>query len=160
MPFIIGALLIIADQIIKLAAVKYIKPAGSVEIIKDFFYLDYVENRGAAFGTFSGKGVFLLIITVIFMAVSVTAYIRINKTNMFGKIISLSLLVMISGAMGNFLDRIFRGYVVDMLHFIFWGHSFAVFNFADMLIVCSAFVLAVCTMFYESDVKKNDNIRR
>lgn len=147
-------LLICFDQIIKIICFNYLKPIESLEIIKNFFYLTYVENKGAAFGILQGARYIFIILTIIVLIFCFYYFNKIpkNKFEIFNKI---SLILIISGAIGNLIDRIFRGYVVDMFHFIFWGNSFAVFNVADIFVVCGTILLSLIILF--SDYKKTNN---
>ncbi|WP_250278484.1 signal peptidase II [[Clostridium] colinum] len=146
LPIIYTTILIIIDQLVKLTCLEKLKPIGSVKIIQDFFYLTYVENRGAAFGMLKGgRWVFIIIAlcAVIFCSIY---YYKLPK-NKFNSITKISFLLIISGAIGNMIDRIFRGYVIDMFHFIFWGKDFAVFNVADILVCVGTFLLAIVVIF-------------
>lgn len=133
------AIFILIDQIIKFLSLTFLKPVHSFQIIKNFFYLTYVENRGAAFGIFSGAR-YLFIIFTIFITIFLFKFLLFNSHTLFTKI---SLIFIISGAIGNLIDRIFRGFVVDMFDFIFFGYNFAVFNFADILVVFGTFLLSI-----------------
>lgn len=93
-------------------------PINSVEIIKNFFSLTYVENRGAAFGTMMGGRWFFVALTVIVVVAGGIYYSKIYNKNE-SKIASLALVLVAGGAIGNCIDRLFRGYVVDMLSFNF-----------------------------------------
>jgi signal peptidase II len=108
--------------------------------------LTYVENRGAAFGTMMGGRWFFVALTVIVVVAGGIYYSKIyNKDK--SKIASLALVLVAGGAIGNCIDRLFRGYVVDMLSFNFFGYSFPVFNFADICVVIGAVLLVVSLCF-------------
>lgn len=141
LPIIICGVLVFIDQLTKAAVIEKIKPLGSMEVIRSFFYLTYVENRGAAFGFFSGARLFFLVLTVVILTIGGIYYTQL-KGDRYEYFKKTALIMIASGAIGNFIDRLIRGYVVDMLHFIFWGHEFAIFNFADILVVCGTALLA------------------
>ena len=132
------AVLTAADQIIKYFVLLYLKPVGSVSVINGFLEWNYVENTGAAFGSFSGNTTLLSVITAVIILAGIAAII-------FKKIKSKYLLVTatiaIAGGLGNLIDRIFRGYVVDFIKVLFI--DFPVFNFADILVTCGSFMLII-----------------
>ncbi len=124
---IISIILIFIDQIIKYLVHNYI--ISDIVIINNFFSITNLSNYGAAFGILSNNIYFLIFISLILIYFIIS---EIKKNNNKGYIISL--LMILSGALGNLIDRIFRGYVVDYLSFELFSISFPVFNFADMLI--------------------------
>ena len=152
---LITLFLIICDQVSKLAVLKYLKPIGSTVVIKDIFSLTYVENRGAAFGILQNSRWIFICATIIILAVLIVYKI---KSKPQGKIINTSLCLLISGAIGNLIDRIFRGFVVDMLEVTFI--EYPVFNVADCFVVIGAVLLGIYIMFIykepEKEMKKND----
>ena len=124
---IFSIILIIIDQIIKYLVHNYI--ISDIVIINNFFSITNLSNYGAAFGILSNNIYFLIFISLILIYFIIS---EIKKNNNKGYIISL--LMILSGALGNLIDRIFRGYVVDYISFELFSISFPVFNFADMLI--------------------------
>ena len=146
LPILIILAIIIVYQITKYMTVSMLMPINSVEIIKNFFSLTYVENRGAAFGTMMGGRWFFVALTVIVVVAGGIYYSKIYNKNE-SKIASLALVLVAGGAIGNCIDRLFRGYVVDMLSFNFFGYSFPVFNFADICVVIGAVLLVVSLCF-------------
>ena len=124
---IFSIILIIIDQIIKYLVQNYI--INDIVIINNFFSITNLSNYGAAFGILSNNIYFLIFISLILIYFIIS---EIKKNNNKGYIISL--LMILSGALGNLIDRIFRGYVVDYISFELFSISFPVFNFADMLI--------------------------
>lgn len=147
------AILIIIDQITKFLAIKNLKPLGSISIIDKVFSLTFVENRGAAFGIFQGKTVILSIITIIIVAGIIYFYLKLPNSKIYN-LIKFSLVLIISGAIGNLIDRLIRGYVVDFFHATFI--NFPVFNIADIYVVVGAFLMAIIVIFFVKDdeVKK------
>ena len=152
---LITLLLIICDQVSKIAVLKYLKPIGTSVVIKNIFSLTYVENRGAAFGILQNSRWVFICATIIILAVLIIYKI---KSRPQGKIINTSLCLLISGAIGNLIDRIFRGFVVDMLEVTFI--EYPVFNVADCFVVVGAILLGIYIMFIykepEKEMKKND----
>lgn len=138
---IVCILLIAADQLTKLAAVGMLKKVGCVKIINGFFSLTYLENGGAAFGMLEGARWLFLMITIAITVLAVVYYIKMekNKNNLW---LRCAIVMIVAGAMGNAIDRLFRGYVVDFFDFIIFGYNFPVFNVADILVVLGTALLA------------------
>jgi len=143
-------LLIAVDQIIKLLVIEYLEPIGSFPLIDGFIQLNYAENTGAAFGSFSGYTNFLSIFT--FVAIVIGLYILLSgKIKMSVDYVCIALII--AGGAGNLIDRVFRGFVVDYIEPLFI--NFAIFNFADILVTCSAIVLIIWMIYgIYKDVKK------
>jgi len=148
-PIISCIILIGTDQYIKYLTIENFYNTGSLEVIQNFFYLTYTGNPGAAWGVFSGARIFFLVATIIVVLGIIIYYVKMPRTKST-KPIRLSLVLITSGALGNFIDRLLRegGKVVDMFHITFWGYyDFPVFNFADILIVSGAIILGSMILF-------------
>ena len=146
------AALTVADQIIKYFVLLYLKPVGSVGAINGFLEWNYVENTGAAFGSFSGNTALLSIITAVIIIAGIAAII-LKKIN--NKFLLVTATVIIAGGLGNLIDRIFRGYVVDFIKVMFI--DFPVFNFADILVTCGSFMLIIYLII---DIYKDSRKKR
>lgn len=146
------AALTAADQIIKHFVLLYLKPVGSVGVINGFLEWNYVENTGAAFGSFAGNTALLSIITAVIIIAGIAAII-LKKIN--NKFLLVTATVIIAGGLGNLIDRIFRGYVVDFIKVLFI--DFPVFNFADILVTCGSFMLIIYLIIdiYKDSRKKS-----
>lgn len=142
--FIGCVLLILLDQVTKLLALQNLKGQNPVTLIPDVFQLLYVENRGAAFGILQNRQWVFLIITVIVLAALVWALPKIPQERHFLPL-TLCLCFIGAGAVGNMIDRIFRGYVVDFFYFKLI--DFPVFNVADIYVTTAAVILIVLTVF-------------
>lgn len=140
---LICAALIGIDQLIKWLSVTRLSQIDTYPIITDVFHLTYVENRGAAFGIFQNKIIFLVILTVV--EIAIIMYFFIKKSNKKQILFRLSLICILAGAVGNFIDRLLRGFVVDM--FDFRLINFYVFNFADACICIGAALLFYYIIF-------------
>ena len=151
-PLIAAVLLVAVDQITKYIALTQLKPIGSVTFIDGFMDFTFVENRGAAFGIFSGKTWLLLVISIIICAVLVWAMTKMPKTKEYRKL-RVTFVLILSGAVGNIIDRALRGYVVDFFEFTFI--KWPVFNMADIYVVVGTIVMAVIIMFFMNDEKEN-----
>lgn len=126
-------LMIAADQLIKYWAVTVLQPMGSLPLLEGIFHLTYVENTGAAFSMLEGRRWFFIVVTLAAFLVFGWLY----KSGMFrGRLGSLCIACIAGGAIGNFIDRLRLGYVVDLFDFCLI--HFPVFNFADICITAGA----------------------
>ena len=118
-----------------------------------------MQNRGAAWGSFSGKIVFLLAITFVILIAAIYIYYRLAAdTEHKYTPLRISLIFLISGAIGNMIDRVFRGYVVDMFNFCLI--NFPVFNVADIFVTCSFVVIIILVLFVYKDDDLTAIVRR
>ncbi|AEF17492.1 MULTISPECIES: signal peptidase II [Thermoanaerobacterium] len=140
MEIIIVFISILIDQISKYFVVRYLKPIGTFPIIDNVFNFTYVENKGAAFGILQNKTVFFIIITVIVGTILVYSIINIPSSTFY----KFTLSMILGGAIGNLIDRVRLGYVVDFIDFRFFP---AVFNLADSMIVVGAILLCYTLIF-------------
>ncbi len=138
--------LIILDQVVKYWAIISLKPIGSVDIIDGVFALTYVENKGAAYGSFAQFTPFLALLSLVLSGVIIYCIVKYEKyfKAPFAKI---GLYFTLAGALGNFIDRAFRTFVVDMFQFTFI--DFPVFNVADICVVTGAIIIVIDVMFFE-----------
>lgn len=141
---IIIAVIILFDQFLKFQIIEKIMPYSSIEVLKDFFYITYVENYGIAFGLFKNKNLFFIIITSIIILILFYFIYQFYNKNI---LLTGCLAFIIGGAIGNLIDRIKLGYVIDYLQFTFFP---PVFNFADAAIVCGAVFLSILLFFDKS----------
>lgn len=154
------AILIGADQLIKVwiqenmafggATVPFIHLFG-----RDIISLTYHENTGAAFSILSGKLPFLIIITGIFVLFGF--YLIISKRVRHPLTVA-GVSLMIAGGVGNLIDRIFRGYVIDYLEVRIF--NFAIFNFADCCVVVGAITLMVAVLFFDKAFLSEKTVNR
>ena len=148
---IFAAILIAVDQIIKKLAAQTLIPGETLPVIKfgdtEIFNLTYCENRGAAFSIFNGKQTFLIILTVLVM---ILLTVFLIKTKNKSKFLYICYTLVLAGGIGNLIDRITQGYVVDYIEFRLF--RFAIINFADICVVIGGILLFLCVLF---DEKKN-----
>lgn len=145
-----SVILIVLDQIFKIMAYNYLSPIYSSPIIQNIFYFTYVENRGAAFGIFQGNKFFLIFVTSISIIIVI---FYIFYKNIKDKFLLFSLNTIIAGGIGNLIDRVFRGYVIDYIDVKII--NFAIFNFADICVVLGTIFLISYILL--SDYKNNKN---
>ena len=127
--FVIAAAVVGLDQITKYLVLKHLTKVATLPLIKDALHLTYVENRGAAFGMLSNnRWVFMIISSVVIVVM--TAYIVINRRG--GVLGNVAVAFVLGGGIGNMIDRIWRGFVVDFIDFRLI--NFYVFNAADSFV--------------------------
>ncbi|URZ16074.1 signal peptidase II [Clostridium felsineum] len=145
---------ILLDRLSKVWTLTQLKKVQQIPIIKNFFDLTYVENRGAAWGTFSGKTTILSLVTFIVLIAIVVYIIKYRPKS---KLVRISLSLIISGAVGNLYDRVVYKYVVDFISFHYKDvYYYPVFNVADICVVLGTIILAIFIIL--KDDKKNEKI--
>ena len=122
--------IIAVDQISKFLIFNQTK--DHVEVIKDFFYITKVKNEGAAWGMFSGKMWLFYIVSVVALYFLYQIY---KKSLLKDYYFKFATILMIAGTIGNFIDRLFFGYVRDFLNFYIFSYDYPVFNVADISLV-------------------------
>lgn len=144
------------DQLTKWLAVKFLLPVGTVPIIRDALHLTYAENRGAAFGMLANhRWIFLVTSTITIIGVGLYLYFGHASANM---LTGVSLAMIVSGGIGNMIDRIALGYVVDFIDFRLI--NFAIFNGADSFVCVGAALLCVSLsieIYREAQAEKAKN---
>ncbi|MDO5027060.1 MAG: signal peptidase II [Tissierellia bacterium] len=150
MYIIIPIILLILDQATKFYAISHFKGQEMLEIIPNWLYFTYVENRGAAFGLLNDKPWFFTIVASVFV-ITMTVILLKNRNNI-NSFYSFSIAIIIVGALGNLIDRLLHGYVVDFIYSPLNGfYSFPVFNLADAYLTVMAIVLGVYIFFIDGD---------
>lgn len=149
---VIIVLLVILDQFTKYLAVRYLKGKPPVVVLKGVLELQYLENTGSAFSMFRGQRLLILLVGAIVLATAVFFLYKLPADKKFC-ITHILISIMIAGAVGNMIDRIRFGYVVDFVSLILI--HFPIFNAADCYVVVSTVILFVLFMFVykESDLK-------
>lgn len=158
LAILIVFILISVDQFVKYLIDTSFSVGESHPLIDKVFQLTYVQNRGAAWGSFSGKIIFLLIITTAILVGAIYVYVRLaQKTDTKYTPLRICLVFLIAGAIGNMIDRIARGFVVDMFDFCLI--NFPVFNVADIYVTCSFIVIVILILFKYKDDELSDIVR-
>ena len=148
-------LFILLDQVVKSLVVNLYDVGEASVVINNFFKIYYIRNYGAAFGIFSSNILLLIGITCVMIY-----YIIIEIKNNIGNRLSIfSLILILSGAIGNLIDRVFRGYVVDFLSFTLLRKEMPIFNVADMFITIGVFLL-IYSILRDGSYDGNSNKRR
>lgn len=149
---ILAVLIAVIDQVIKYLVVEYLEPVGKLEAIPNLLDLVYVENSGVAFGMFSDMRWIFVAVTGVVIIAFIFMLLKIGKES---KLFSISAALIIGGGIGNLIDRVFLGYVVDYLQLSFFS---PVCNFADYCITAGTVLLVVYLLFY-SDLSKENKIK-
>lgn len=143
--FIVSIFLIILDFISKLLIVNFLKV--DLFLIPNFLYLTFVTNTGTFWGLFSNINIFFMILSIIVL--SLLIYIITVKTTL-NKLNTIIYSLVISGIIGNLIDRIVRGYVVDFIGIKIFNYNFPIFNFADIYIVIGVLLFILIGEKYET----------
>ena len=138
-------LLVIPDQITKFLAVRYLKDNEGIPVIRGVLRLFYLENRGSAFSLFQDQRTWFIIFTIVVLIGAFYVYRKMPATPRLLPL-KAAVILICAGAIGNFIDRVRQGYVIDFIYFELI--DFPVFNVADIYVTCSAFLLIVLILFY------------
>ena len=146
-------ILILLDQFTKYLAVQHLLPLqGGKILIPGVFRLLYLENRGSAFGMLQNKQTFFIIFTIIVLVAILIVYSHMPQTARM-LFLRIDLVLIFAGAIGNFIDRIRQGFVVDFLYFELI--DFPIFNVADIYVTVGCILLILLLLFYYKDEELN-----
>ncbi len=146
----LGICIVAVDAVTKLLAIRHLALIDTLPLWEGVFHLTYVENRGAAFGMMQGGRVFFVVISLIIIA---AMFYMVRRYKNRSKLLDYGVVFIASGAVGNMIDRIFRGFVVDFFDFCLIDYP--VFNVADIFVCIGAVMLAIYIIFFEG--KNNEN---
>ena len=146
---IIVLIIIALDQISKYWVVNNIGLTDSITVIPDVIDFVYVKNTGAAFSFLANKTYGIILLSCVSVAFCIAVVWFMIKKKPKNKLLTISLALMLSGAIGNVIDRIFRGYVVDFIETTFI--NFPVFNVADIAITIGAVLVIIFVLFFDRD---------
>lgn len=132
--FIVSGLILLLDQLTKFSICNNLTPGESIPVLKNLFHLTLVQNRGACFGIFPHQTAFFTLISVVVVGFVLLSYKRLKS---YSPLFGVGLALILGGAIGNLIDRLRFGFVVDFLDFRIWP----VFNFADASICVGAGLL-------------------
>lgn len=146
-------ILVVLDQLTKWQALTKLKPIKNKVVIKGFLDFTFVENRGAAFGILSGQRIFFILLTIAVVIGILYSFYKLPDTKEY-HYLKYGLVLVLSGAIGNVIDRAVRGYVVDFLEvtFIKWP----VFNMADIYVVVGACLILFLSLFVIKEEEKKE----
>lgn len=147
---------ILLDQVFKIVIRVNLEEGKNIPIIKGFFHIAHIENTGAAWGGLSNLTILLIILSIGILAFFIYMFKDVDFKNK--KVFSISLVMVISGTIGNLIDRIFFQSVTDFLDFYIFGYDYPVFNIADILLVIGFFIFLVDLVFLSDDRKKEKEV--
>lgn len=151
--YLLSLLIIGFDQFSKWLIVKNMEYGEQITIIENFFYITSHRNSGAAWGILEGKMGFFYVITIV-VVIGLVYYLQ--KYGKDSKFLAISLSFILAGAIGNFIDRLFRKEVVDFLDFMLFTYNYPVFNIADSFLVVGVILLLIATIIEERKEKKKN----
>ena len=150
----LSILIVALDQIVKSVINYFMTLNSSIIIIKDFFSLTYVMNSGAAWSILTGHTWLLILLAILALNL---IYIFLIKDKNLSKIETIIYSLLIGGILGNLIDRIIYGKVVDYLDFKIFNYNFPIFNLADIFICISVFMLIISIIRGDINERNNSN---
>ena len=148
--FLLTLLILILDQLVKVTVLLKLEPFQSLWVIKNIFSITFVRNYGAAVGILQSQTWLLIALS---LAVIFFVWFQRDKLKGYSKVFWIGLGLALGGVLGNLVDRIRLGYVIDFLDFQFWP----VFNLADIAIVCGVGLIILGLYFDQTVSRKNLN---
>lgn len=142
--FIGAAVLVVADQFTKLWAINHLQKIGTMPIVGDYLRFTYAGNTGAAFSILEGQHLLLIAVPLVMSLICIYFLVTRKLHSVIGDI---SLMLIIAGGIGNLIDRIFRGFVVDFIDLA--KIHFAIFNVADSCVTVGAVLLVIYVLVHE-----------
>ncbi|MCE5484044.1 signal peptidase II [Staphylococcus pseudintermedius] len=136
----ITLIILIGDQLTKFIIRTQMTLGESFAVVPKFLYITSHRNNGAAWGILSGKMTFFYIITIIVLIALIVFYIKEVKNNM---LMQIAISLLFSGALGNFIDRVSSGEVVDFIDTVIFGYDFPIFNIADASLTIGVVLLII-----------------
>ncbi|WP_198134387.1 signal peptidase II [Pontibacillus litoralis] len=149
--YMIAVVVVIIDQITKWIVVQTMEIGEQIPIIEPFLYLTSHRNTGAAWGILEGRMMFFYIITTI-VIIGIVYYMQTYAKN--SKLLGVSLALLLGGAIGNFIDRLFRKEVVDFVDTYIGSYNYPIFNVADAALVVGVALVFIATLMDERKVRK------
>lgn len=141
--YILSILFLGFDQFIKVIVSSNMNLYDSFTLINSFLNITLVHNKGAAFGMFEGGRLFFILIALVTI---ILTSLFIKNSSYISKLDITVYSLLLGGIIGNLIDRIIHGYVIDYIDFNFLGFNFPIFNFADICIVLSIFLIIINTI--------------
>lgn len=151
---LLSAAAVVIDQALKSLVIQNLKPDGSMTAIPGFLNFIYLENRGAAFGMLQNRQWFFIAVTSIITIVLIFALFRYNHHEFFSYAASA---LIIGGGIGNLIDRIHYGYVVDYISVSFFP---PIFNFADCCVTVGTLFLIIHLVFFSESDRNVERVMR
>jgi signal peptidase II len=153
---VVSAIVLLLDQATKIFIDRSMELHSSITVVENFFNITYLRNKGAAFGFLASSAYrlpFFMMVSVVAVAVIIRVFYKLRPDQKFT---AFALALIFSGALGNLIDRIRLGEVIDFLDAHWYNHHWPAFNVADSAICVGVFLLAV-DMFFEEKRQKTRN---
>jgi signal peptidase II len=152
--YIIAVVIILFDQITKWLVVKNMELGQSITVLENIFYITSHRNRGAAFGILQGQMWLFFIIT----AIVIVGVIYYMEKDAKGKsLLQTALAFILGGAIGNFIDRLFRGQVVDFIDVKVINYDYPIFNIADSALVVGVILISIQFLLESKSSKEKEH---
>ena len=148
-----GVAVVALDQLTKYLTVSHILLGHDAPAIQGLFHLTYVHNYGAAFSSFAGARWFFVALFLVFLGLVIWEFSK--KSMPFTKLERWCIVSILAGGLGNVIDRVRLGYVIDMIEVDFM--EFAIFNVADCFITCGCILLMVSLVFFNKKFWKEES---
>ncbi|MFS0751919.1 signal peptidase II [Oceanobacillus sp. 1P07AA] len=148
--YLIAIVLVIVDQFTKWLIVSRMELGESIPVIDNFFYITSHRNTGAAWGILEGQMLLFYIITTV-VIISIIYFLHTYVKG--DRLLSVALAIILGGAIGNFIDRIFRQEVVDFANFYIFNYNFPIFNVADSALTIGVIIFLIATILEEKRQK-------
>ena len=145
-------LLISFDQLTKLLVISSFNVNDKLVLIDNLLKFYYIKNTGISFGILSNQRIVIILLSILIISYIIYEWIK-NKNNKYMKVCSI---LIISGAFGNLIDRIFRGYVIDFISFTLFNKEMAIFNLADIFITFGI-IIYICILLVEGSNGKDSS---
>ncbi|CAM3929319.1 lipoprotein signal peptidase [Staphylococcus xylosus] len=146
----ITIVILLLDQITKFIVASSMRVGDSFNVIPHFLNITSHRNNGAAWGILSGKMSFFYIITIIILVVLIVFYIKEAKQHL---LMQVAISLLFAGALGNFIDRVLHGEVVDFVDTNIFGYNFPIFNVADSSLTIGVLLIVIALL---TDMKKEE----
>ena len=150
---VVSAVVLAVDQATKLYVDRVMDLHSSITVIPDFFSITYLRNKGAAFGILAHSSYripFFILVSVVAICVIIVVFVRLRPDQRFTP---YPLSLIFAGAVGNLIDRVRLGEVIDFLDAYWHGHHWPAFNVADSAICVGVFLLAIDMLLEEKRLK-------
>lgn len=152
--YFIALLVICIDQWSKWLIAKSMLIGQSIPLIPGFLYFTSSRNKGAAWSILEGQQIFFFIITIIVVVIIVYYMQKMGRSS---KLLGIALGLVLGGSLGNFIDRVFRGEVIDFVHVYIGTYSYPIFNVADSSLVIGVILILIYIFLEGKKEKKNGN---
>ncbi len=149
----LSVVIVLLDQIIKFF-ITTLELHQKITIIQDFFYITYVRNDGAAWSILSGNRIILILVGIFALLL---IYFFLIKNKKLTNLEQISYGILTGGIIGNLIDRIIHGFVIDYLDFKIFNYYFPVFNLADIMIVIGMFLIIIQVLKGDKNEQTNRN---